>query len=59
VAEERLQAKDLKVLLLWIVLGLAGAGVASRFFFAAFPEAAVDFRMSRPAAAEAARQFVL
>ncbi|MBI3668991.1 MAG: CPBP family intramembrane metalloprotease [Acidobacteria bacterium] len=57
-AEDRLQAKDLKVLLLWIVIGLAGAGVAFKYFFRAFPEAAVDFRVSRPAALEVARNFL-
>ncbi len=58
-AEERLSGKDLRVLLLWVLLGLAGAGVASKYFFAAFPEAAVDFRVSRPAAVEAARRFLV
>jgi len=58
VAEERLDSHDLKILLLWILAGLVGAGIAFRFFFAAFPEVAVDFRISRPAAVEQARQFL-
>ncbi len=57
-AEDRLESKDLRVLLLWIVIGLAGAGVAFKYFFRAFPEAAVDFRVSRPAALEVARNFL-
>jgi hypothetical protein len=58
VAEDRLQGKDLRVLLLWIVLGLVGAGVAFKYFFDAFPEASVDFRISRSAALGAARDFL-
>jgi membrane protease YdiL (CAAX protease family) len=58
VPQDRLTAKDGKVLLLWILVGLLGAGVASRYFFVAFPEAAVDFRVSRPAAMDLARDFV-
>lgn len=56
--EERLDAKDLRVLLLWILVGALGAGVAFKYFFRAFPEASVDFRVSRPAALEAARSFL-
>ena len=56
--EERLDGKDLRVLLLWIVVGLAGAGFAYKYFFRAFPEAAVDFRVSRAAALEEARKFL-
>lgn len=58
VAEERLTGKDLRVLLLWILIGLVGAGVAFKYFFVAFPEASVDFKVSRPAAVEAARNFL-
>jgi len=58
VPEDRLSAKDLKVLLLWILVGLVGAVVASRYFFVAFPEASVDFRVSRPAALDVARNFL-
>ena len=57
-AEERFKASDARVLLLWILLGLLGAGVAFKYFFEAFPEASVDFRVSRPAALEVARSFL-
>ncbi len=57
-AEERLKASDARVLLLWVLLGLVGAGVAFKYFFEAFPEASVDFRVSRTAALEAARNFL-
>lgn len=55
---ERLEARDLKVLLVWILIGLVGAGVAFKYFYVAFPEASVDFRISRPAALEMARVFL-
>jgi hypothetical protein len=54
---ERLDAKDAKVLLLWILAGLLGAGVAYKYFFQAFPEASVEFKVPRAAALEQARQF--
>lgn len=56
--EDRLTGKDLRSLLVWIALGIAGALFAFKFFFAAFPEASVDFRISRPAAQAKARAFV-
>jgi len=58
VAADRLEAKDLKILLVWILAGLAGIGIGYRYFFRAFPEAAIDFRVSRPAALEVARNFL-
>jgi membrane protease YdiL (CAAX protease family) len=54
---ERLDRKDAKVLLLWILTGLIGAGVAYSFFFRAFPEASVEFKVPRADALAAARQF--
>ena len=44
---KRLNARDLRVLLLWLLAGLIGAGVAYRYFFHAFPEAAVNFKVTR------------
>ena len=55
---ERLSARDKKTLLIWILCALIGGGVAYKYFFRAFPEASIDFRVSRPAAAGLARQFV-
>src|ERR1700741_144096 len=54
----RLNARDARVLPLWLVAGLAGAGVAYRYFFQAFPEAGVDFQVTREAALEKARDFI-
>ncbi len=56
--EDRFEATDVKVLLLWVLAGLLGAGVAFKYFYQAFPEASVDFRVSRPAAVEVARNFL-
>ena len=54
---ERLTGNDKKILLIWILAGLLGAGVAYRYFFQAFPEASVEFKVPRAAALEQARQF--
>jgi membrane protease YdiL (CAAX protease family) len=57
-AADRLSASDKRILLLWIVCGVVGALFAHRYFFRAFPEAAVDFRVSRSEAQARAKQFV-
>ena len=54
---ERLTASDKKTLLIWFLCALIGGGVAYKYFFRAFPEASIDFRVSRRAAAGLARQF--
>jgi len=54
---ERLDRKDAKVILIWILAGVLGAGVAYTYFFRAFPEASVDFKVSRAEALAAAKQF--
>jgi membrane protease YdiL (CAAX protease family) len=55
---EHLNARDVRVLLLWIVAALVGIGVSYRYFFRAFPEAAVNFGVTRSAALDRARDFV-
>ncbi len=54
---ERLDRKDVKVLLIWILAGIVGAVVADTLFFRAFPEASVDFKVPRAEALTIARQF--
>jgi len=54
---ERLNRNDARVLLLWILAGIAGAVVAYTYFFRAFPEASVDFKVSRTEALSIARKF--
>ncbi len=57
-AEERLDARDWRVLLAWILAGILGVTVAYRYFFQAFPEAALNLKVSRPQATELARGFL-
>lgn len=57
-AEDRLTSSDKRALLLWVLLGIVGAVFAHRYFFRAFPEASVDFKVSRNEARERARAFV-
>jgi hypothetical protein len=54
---ERLDSKDAKVLLVWILAGILGAGVAYTYFFRAFPEASVEFKVPRADALAVAKQF--
>ena len=54
---ERLDSKDAKVLLLWIIAGVLGAVVAHTYFFRAFPEASVEFKVPRADALAMAKQF--
>ncbi len=54
---ERLDRKDARVLLIWIFAGVLGAGVAYTYFFQAFPEASVEFKVPREDALGVARQF--
>ena len=58
-SRERLDGNDKTVLLIWILAGLLGAGVAYKYFFQAFPEASVQFKVPRAAALEEARQFAI
>ena len=57
-SDARLTGPDKRVLLLWIISGLLGALLAQRYYFRAFPEASVDFKISRSAAQQRAKQFV-
>jgi len=58
VAEDRLTSSDKRALLLWILLGIVGAVFAHKYFFRAFPEASVDFKVSRAEALARAQRFV-
>ena len=49
----------MRVLLLWLLAAIVGASVAYRYFFKAFPEAAVDFKVTRSAALAEARAFAM
>ena len=50
--------KDLKTFLFWIAIGVIGALVAVRYFHAAFPEAALDLKVSKAQVQQTARAFL-
>jgi len=56
--EDRLTGTDKRALLLWVFLGILGLWFAHKYFFRAFPEASVDFRVSRAEAQKRAKKFV-
>ena len=57
-ASDRLTGSDKRALLLWVLLGIVGVVFAQRYFFRAFPEASVDFRVSRSEALQRAGSFL-
>jgi len=58
VAGDRLTGSDKRALLFWVVLGILGAVFAQKYFFRAFPEASVNFQVSREEALKRAQNFV-
>jgi hypothetical protein len=58
VAGERLSGSEKRALLLWVMLGIVGTVFAYKYFFRAFPEASVDFRVTRPEALKVAQNFL-
>jgi len=56
--DARLTGSDKRALLLWIICGILGLVFAQRYFFRAFPEASVDFKVSRTDAQQRAKSFV-
>jgi membrane protease YdiL (CAAX protease family) len=57
-ADARLTGSEKRALILWILFGALGLLFAQRYFFRAFPEAAVDFKVSRTEAQLRAKNFV-
>jgi len=55
---DRLTSSDKRALILWIGLGILGALFAYKYFFRAFPEASVNFQVSRGEALNRAQKFV-
>jgi hypothetical protein len=54
----RLTSSEKRALVLWVLLGIVGLVFAHRYFFRAFPEASVDFKVSRAEALARAQKFV-
>ncbi len=57
-AGERLTGSDKRALALWVVAGIIGALFAYKYFFLAYPEASVNFQVSREEALARAKDFV-
>jgi membrane protease YdiL (CAAX protease family) len=57
-ADARLTGSEKRALVLWIIFGALGLLFAQRYFFRAFPEAAVDLKVSRTDAQQRAKNFV-
>lgn len=57
-AGERLTGSEKRALLLWVAAGIIGLIFASKYFFQAFPEASVNFQVSREEALVRAQKFV-
>jgi membrane protease YdiL (CAAX protease family) len=57
-AGNRLTSSDKRALGLWVIAGFIGALFAYYYFFRAFPEASVNFKVSREEALSVARNFV-
>jgi len=58
VAKVQLSGSEKRALLLWVLAGIVGLWYAQRHFFEAFPEASVNFKLTRGEALERARNFV-
>jgi hypothetical protein len=58
VTGSRLSGSDKRALLLWVVAGILGMLFAYKYFFRAFPEASVNFQVSREEALERSKKFV-
>jgi len=54
----RLTTADKRALILWILAGILGALFAQKYFFRAFPEASVNFKVSREEAQARAQKFL-
>ncbi len=57
-ASDRLTSSEKRALLLWVAAGIVGLLFAHKYFFQAFPEASVNFQVSREEALSRARKFI-
>ena len=57
-AGDRLTSADKRALVLWVIAGVFGALFAYKYYFQAFPEASINFQVSREEALKRARTFV-
>ena len=54
----KLIGSEKRALILWVLAGIVGLFFAQRYFFRAFPEASVDFKVSRAEAVNRAKTFL-
>jgi hypothetical protein len=54
----RLSGRDKRALVLWVLAGIIGVWFAQHYYFRAFPEASIDFKVSRPEALKRAQDFM-
>lgn len=54
----KMTSSEKRALVLWVLAGIAGLVFAQRYFFRAFPEASVDFKVSRSQATNRAKEFL-
>ena len=57
-ADARLTGSEKRALILWVVFGALGLLFAQRYFFRAFPEASIDFKVSQKEAETRAKKFL-
>lgn len=55
---DRLTGSDKRALLLWVLAAIIGIVFAQKYYFRAFPEASVNFQVSREEAVSRAQKFV-
>jgi len=58
VSAQKLTGREKGTLLLWILAGIIGVWFAHRYFFQAFPEASVNFKVTRGDALQRAKAFL-
>jgi membrane protease YdiL (CAAX protease family) len=57
-ADARLTGSEKRALILWVICGVLGLMFAQRYFFRAFPEASIDFKVSQQEAVTRAAKFL-
>ena len=57
-SSNQLTGSEKRALFLWVLAGIVGLVFAQRYFFRAFPEASVDFKVTRPLALSQAKAFL-
>jgi membrane protease YdiL (CAAX protease family) len=58
VSTDRLTSANKLALLMWVIAGIAGGLFAHKYYFRAFPEASVNFKVSRGEALTHAKEFL-